>query len=179
MSTDGGEVVRGNGSNGVSSNLNSVKVTKVVKSTFGRINSTSTSLIASSTTGNQRIESHSKNISSSRPTTILRKVAGRNIGSNSQSNSSSSSQSSSGLPKKDDVEEIIDEVFFDPVNKERLLQNLQLITESRFAKLFVTYNGGDIKTPMAPFKEFCNSTFGEVGYELYLYLWRFVWVSLK
>ena len=80
---------------------------------------------------------------------------------------------------ENNVEEIIDEVFRNPANSDKIKRNFAILKESRFNKLFVTFNGRDVKAPGKDFKSSLIATFGDVGYEVYLIINRLICVSDK
>ena len=45
------------------------------------------------------------------------------------------------------VEDILTTVFFKQENSDRILRNIAILNESRYEKMFVSFNGGDIKKP--------------------------------
>ena len=75
------------------------------------------------------------------------------------------------------VKEILSTVFFKKENSERIIKNIAILTESRYGKMFVTFNGGDIKKPDAKLEQDMKATFGKAGWQLYLMLLRLVNVS--
>ena len=75
------------------------------------------------------------------------------------------------------VKDIITTVFFKKENSERILRNIEILNESRYEKMFVTFNGGDIKKPDGKLEIDMKATFGEAGWELYKMLIRIVNVS--
>ena len=46
------------------------------------------------------------------------------------------------------VEDIITTVFFKQENSDRILRNIAILNESRYEKMFFSFNGGDIKNQM-------------------------------
>ena len=63
--------------------------------------------------------------------------------------------------------------------KTKITKNLQILTESRFSKAFVTFNGGDVKKPDEKLKSAKTLTFGTTGYEVYKMLLRIMNVSVN
>jgi len=78
---------------------------------------------------------------------------------------------------EDNVENIIEEVFRDPENSDKIKRNLAILKESRLKKLFVTFNGRDVKAPAKEFKDSLIATFGNIGYDVYQMMNRLIWVS--
>lgn len=54
-----------------------------------------------------------------------------------------------------------------------------ILKDSRFAKAFVTFNGGDVKKPDEKLKFAMTATFGTAGYEVYKMILRLTNVSYK
>jgi hypothetical protein len=75
------------------------------------------------------------------------------------------------------VEDIITTVFIKQENSDRILRNIAILNESRYEKMFVSFNGGDIKKPDANLEQDMKATFGEAGWELFLMMLRLVNVS--
>ena len=59
------------------------------------------------------------------------------------------------------VEDIITTVFIKQENSDRILRNIAILNESRYEKMFVSFNGGDIKKPDAKLEQDMKATFGE------------------
>ena len=77
------------------------------------------------------------------------------------------------------VETLLKEVFFDASNQSQITQNLRILKESRFAKAFVTFKGGDVKKPDEKLKFAMTATFGVAGYEVYKMILRLINVSYE
>jgi hypothetical protein len=84
-----------------------------------------------------------------------------------------------GNSESDDIllKDILTTVFFKKENSERIKRNIEILNESRYEKMFVTFNGGDIKKPDGKLEIDMKATFGEAGWELYKMLIRIVNVS--
>ena len=65
----------------------------------------------------------------------------------------------------------------DPENSDKIKRNLAILKESRLNKLFVTFNGRDVKAPAKEFKDSLIATFGNIGYDVYQMMNRLIWVS--
>jgi len=93
--------------------------------------------------------------------------------------SKSGGEGGAGNSESDDilVKDILTTVFFKKENSERIKRNIEILNESRYEKIFVTFNGGDIKKPDAKLEMDMKATFGEAGWELYKMLLRLVNVS--
>ena len=63
--------------------------------------------------------------------------------------------------------------------KTKITKNLQILTETRFSKALVTFNGGDVKKIDEKLKSATTLTFGTAGYEVYKMLLRIMNVSVN
>jgi hypothetical protein len=142
--------------------------TSNVRSTFGR----SIAINGGSVQGSNSQSSSNANYSVAKPPIALplqknsKKGKGRYSSSRSHQNDD-----------EDNVENIIEEVFRDPENSDKIKRNLAILKESRLKKLFVTFNGRDVKAPAKEFKDSLIATFGNIGYDVYQMMNRLIWVS--
>lgn len=135
---------------------------KVVRSNFGR--TTSTGIISSSSSTSSYV--------AARPIATVLSTQ------NQKSRKGLSSKRTYGLIDELIVEDIIEEVFLNAQSKDKIKKNLAILKESRLNKVFVTFNGRDVKSPGIDFKNSLTATFGEMGYEIYIMLDRLIWVRL-
>jgi len=134
---------------------------KDVRRTFGR--TTSLGLIPNSSSTSSYV--------AARPVTTIQSTQ------NSRNRTGTSSKRRNGANEELLIEDIIEDVFLNAENKDRIKKNLAIMKESRLNKVFVTFNGRDVKSPSKDFKESLTATFGEMGYEIYIMLDRLIWVS--
>ena len=139
---------------------------KVIRNTFGR---------SSGNTNTNQNQNQNNNITS-RSYVVAKPVVLPNL-KKSKNNSKSSTSRAQGIDDELSVNVLIDEVFWDVENSDKLMKNISILKESRLAKMFVTFNGRDVKAPSKDLKESLLATFGEAGYELYLTMDRLIWVS--
>jgi len=139
---------------------------KVIRNTFGR------------SSGNPSTIPNQNNSVSSRSYVVAKPIVVPNL-KKSKNNSKSSTSRAKGIDDDLSVNELIDEVFWDVKNSDKLMKNISILKESRLAKLFVTFNGRDVKAPSKDLKDSLLATFGDAGYELYLTMDRLIWVSLR
>ena len=139
---------------------------KVIRNTFGR------------SSGNPNTNQNQNNSTTSRSYVVAKPIVVPNL-KKSKYNSKSSTSRATGTDDELSVNVLIDEVFWDVENSDKLMKNISILKESRLAKVFVTFNGRDVKAPSKDLKDSLLATFGDAGYELYLTMDRLIWVSLQ